>query len=172
MDHQRVQEPDRAGKSRSKAGFRRLGVGRLGRALRGDNPNMSSCLFQLFERDPTRRLGVVGDIRAHPFFRTINWSALENREVEPPFKPKVVRAEGVFPSPCVFLLTVCVCVSSFLYLSPSQKSASDCSNFDREFLNEKPRLSHGDKMLIDSMDQAAFAGFSFVNPKLEPFIGK
>lgn len=47
-------------------------------------------LFQLFERDPSRRLGVVGDIRAHPFFRTINWSALEKREVTPPFKPKVV----------------------------------------------------------------------------------
>lgn len=50
-----------------------------------------SLFFQLFERDPSRRLGVVGDIRAHPFFRTINWSALERREVNPPFKPKVVR---------------------------------------------------------------------------------
>lgn len=100
-----------------------------------------SLIELLFERDPSRRLGVVGDIRTHPFFRTINWSALEKREVEPPFKPKV-------------------------------KSPSDCSNFDREFLNEKPRLSHGDKMLIDSMDQTAFAGFSFVNPKLEPLIGK
>lgn len=46
--------------------------------------------FQLFERDPSRRLGVVGDIRAHPFFKTINWTALGKREVEPPFKPKVV----------------------------------------------------------------------------------
>uniref|UniRef100_A0A665UD49 Protein kinase C n=1 Tax=Echeneis naucrates TaxID=173247 RepID=A0A665UD49_ECHNA len=98
-----------------------------------------SLLEQLFERDPTRRLGVVGDIRAQPFFKTINWSALEKREVEPPFKPKV-------------------------------KSPSDCSNFDREFLSEKPRLSHADKNLIDSMDQAAFAGFSFVNPKLEKIL--
>uniref|UniRef100_A0A665UDZ8 Protein kinase C n=1 Tax=Echeneis naucrates TaxID=173247 RepID=A0A665UDZ8_ECHNA len=100
-----------------------------------------SLLEQLFERDPTRRLGVVGDIRAQPFFKTINWSALEKREVEPPFKPKV-------------------------------KSPSDCSNFDREFLSEKPRLSHADKNLIDSMDQAAFAGFSFVNPKLEKILSK
>ena len=51
-------------------------------------------LFQLFERDPSRRLGVVGDIRAHPFFRTVNWLALEKREVDPPFRPKVVRAYG------------------------------------------------------------------------------
>lgn len=55
---------------------------------------LSFFLFpKLFERDPSRRLGVVGDIRAHPFFKTINWTALEKREVEPPFKPKVVRAE-------------------------------------------------------------------------------
>lgn len=49
-------------------------------------------LFQLFERDPTRRLGVVGDITTQPFFRTIDWQALERKEVEPPFKPKVVRS--------------------------------------------------------------------------------
>lgn len=100
-----------------------------------------SLLEQLFERDPNRRLGVVGDIRAHAFFGTISWSLLEKRQVEPPFKPKV-------------------------------KSSSDCSNFDREFLNEKARLSHGDKNLIDSMDPNAFAGFSFVNPKLEHVISK
>ncbi|XP_028820291.1 protein kinase C, delta a isoform X1 [Denticeps clupeoides] len=93
-------------------------------------------LERLFERDPCHRLGVVGNIRAHLFFKTISWSALERREVEPPFKPRV-------------------------------KAPSDCSNFDHEFLNEKPRLSHTDKSLIDSMDQTAFAGFSFVNPKMD-----
>uniref|UniRef100_A0A8C9WNF8 Protein kinase C n=1 Tax=Scleropages formosus TaxID=113540 RepID=A0A8C9WNF8_SCLFO len=97
------------------------------------------CL--LFERDSTRRLGVVGNIRAHSFFKTINWSVLERREVEPPFKPKV-------------------------------KAPNDCSNFDREFLNEKPRLSHSDKTFIDSMDQTAFTGFSFINPKMEHLMEK
>uniref|UniRef100_A0A8C0BI31 Protein kinase C n=1 Tax=Buteo japonicus TaxID=224669 RepID=A0A8C0BI31_9AVES len=47
-------------------------------------------LEKLFERDPTRRLGVTGNIRDHPFFKTINWTALEKREVDPPFRPKVV----------------------------------------------------------------------------------
>ncbi|XP_062843209.1 protein kinase C, delta b [Trichomycterus rosablanca] len=96
---------------------------------------------KLFEREPTRRLGVVGDIRAHPFFKTIKWSALEKRELTPPFKPKV-------------------------------KSPNDCSNFDREFLGEKPRLSVGDKNLVDSMDQSAFAGFSFINPNMETILDK
>lgn len=54
----------------------------------------------------------------------------------------------------------------------SQKSANDCSNFDREFLSEKPRLSHSDKSLIDSMDQSSFAGFSFINPKMEHLMQK
>uniref|UniRef100_UPI0037E8D8CA protein kinase C delta type-like isoform X2 n=1 Tax=Semicossyphus pulcher TaxID=241346 RepID=UPI0037E8D8CA len=118
-------------------------------SIRSDTPHFprwitkeaKSLLELLFERDPTRRLGVVGDIRAHSFFKTINWPALEKKEVDPPFKPKV-------------------------------KSPGDCSNFDREFLSEKPRLSHADKNLIDSMDQTAFAGFSFVNPRLEQMIGK
>nr|XP_055040418.1 protein kinase C, delta b [Misgurnus anguillicaudatus] len=98
-------------------------------------------LEKLFEREPTRRLGVVGNIRGHAFFKTINWAALERREVNPPFKPKV-------------------------------KSPSDCSNFDREFLSEKPRLSQGDKNLVDSMDQAAFDGFSFINPKMDTIMAK
>jgi hypothetical protein len=51
-----------------------------------------------------------------------------------------------------------------------QKSPSDYSNFDPEFLNEKPQLSFSDKNLIDSMDQEAFHGFSFVNPKFEQFL--
>ncbi|XP_022428573.2 protein kinase C delta type isoform X2 [Delphinapterus leucas] len=93
-------------------------------------------LEKLLERDTTRRLGVTGNIKIHPFFKTINWALLEKRAVEPPFKPRV-------------------------------RSAGDYSNFDQEFLNEKPRLSYSDKNLIDSMDQAAFAGFSFVNPKFE-----
>uniref|UniRef100_A0A671MAN4 Protein kinase C n=1 Tax=Sinocyclocheilus anshuiensis TaxID=1608454 RepID=A0A671MAN4_9TELE len=98
-------------------------------------------LEKLFERDPTRRLGVVGNIRGHAFFKTINWPALEKRDVSPPFKPKV-------------------------------KSPNDCSNFDQDFLSEKPRLSQSDKNLIDSMDQSAFAGFSFINPKMETIMEK
>ncbi|XP_028335187.1 protein kinase C delta type isoform X2 [Physeter macrocephalus] len=93
-------------------------------------------LEKLLERDTARRLGVTGNIKIHPFFKTINWALLEKRAVEPPFKPRV-------------------------------RSPGDYNNFDQEFLNEKPRLSYSDKNLIDSMDQTAFAGFSFVNPKFE-----
>lgn len=98
-------------------------------------------LEKLFQKDPPKRLGMTGNIRAHPFFKTINWILLERRRVEPPFTPKV-------------------------------KSRGDYSNFDQEFLNEKARLSFSDKTLIDSMDQSAFTGFSFVNPKFQHLLAQ
>ncbi|XP_040199197.1 protein kinase C theta type isoform X2 [Rana temporaria] len=53
---------------------------------------------------------------------------------------------------------------------PKVKSANDCSNFDKEFLNEKARLSSTDRTLVNSMDQTMFSKFSFVNPKMEEII--
>ncbi|XP_063073380.1 protein kinase C theta type isoform X2 [Engraulis encrasicolus] len=49
---------------------------------------------------------------------------------------------------------------------PTVKSANDCSNFDKEFINEKPRLSCADRTLINSVDQTMFNNFSFVNPAM------
>uniref|UniRef100_A0A5F9CGE6 Protein kinase C n=1 Tax=Oryctolagus cuniculus TaxID=9986 RepID=A0A5F9CGE6_RABIT len=53
---------------------------------------------------------------------------------------------------------------------PKVKSPYDCSNFDKEFLNEKPRLSFADGALINSMDQNMFRNFSFINPGMERLI--
>lgn len=66
--------------------------------------------FQLFVREPERRLGARGNIRQHAFFREINWEALEERRMEPPFKPRVVRMDLLSAPPvsgllnCAFLL--------------------------------------------------------------------
>uniref|UniRef100_S4RGE4 protein kinase C n=1 Tax=Petromyzon marinus TaxID=7757 RepID=S4RGE4_PETMA len=56
------------------------------RWLSDSSRNILSCLF---ERDHTKRLGAVGDIRLHPFFKNIDWPSLEARKITPPFKPKV-----------------------------------------------------------------------------------
>ncbi|KAG8138467.1 hypothetical protein E2320_004367 [Naja naja] len=53
---------------------------------------------------------------------------------------------------------------------PIVKSPGDCSNFDKEFLNENPRLSIGDRTLINSMDQNMFRTFSFTNPIMEKLL--
>uniref|UniRef100_A0A8C2BL25 Protein kinase C n=1 Tax=Cyprinus carpio TaxID=7962 RepID=A0A8C2BL25_CYPCA len=116
----------------------------LFQSIRTDDPcyprwltrDARDILVKLFVREPERRLGVKGNIRHHAFFRETDWIALEKRQVEPPFRPTVV--------------------------SPSL----DCSNFDKEFINEKPRLSITDCIMINSVDQTMFNNFSFINPAM------
>ncbi len=51
-------------------------------------------LTGLLTRDPTKRLGSGGatEIRAHPFFRDIDWKKLVAKKIQPPFKPSVVSS--------------------------------------------------------------------------------
>uniref|UniRef100_A0A1B6H4Y9 Protein kinase C n=1 Tax=Cuerna arida TaxID=1464854 RepID=A0A1B6H4Y9_9HEMI len=54
-----------------------------------------SILKGFMTKNPVKRLGCVGSgnpeaaIRAHAFFKEIDWDALESRKVKPPFKPKI-----------------------------------------------------------------------------------
>uniref|UniRef100_A0A0N5B845 Protein kinase C n=1 Tax=Strongyloides papillosus TaxID=174720 RepID=A0A0N5B845_STREA len=54
-----------------------------------------SILKAFMTKNPLKRLGCVQSqggedaIKAHPFFREIDWEALEARKVKPPFKPKI-----------------------------------------------------------------------------------
>lgn len=56
--------------------------------------NCTVFLFQLLEKDASKRLGnrfcPHGDIQDHAFFKSIDWQALEARALEPPFKPNLV----------------------------------------------------------------------------------
>ena len=49
-------------------------------------------LTQLLDRNPEKRLGAKGpsEIKAHPFFNSIDWRKLLQRKYEPTFKPNVV----------------------------------------------------------------------------------
>ena len=57
-------------------------------------PDAKDLLTRLLRKDPGRRLGAhmpkdLALIRGHRFFRKIDWSRLERRELEPPIRPRV-----------------------------------------------------------------------------------
>jgi serum/glucocorticoid-regulated kinase 2 len=51
----------------------------------------SHSLLKLLTRDPNMRLGnrTTDDIKNHPFFRSIDWTKLMRKQLQPPFKPSV-----------------------------------------------------------------------------------
>lgn len=59
-----------------------------------------ALLRVLFKRNPANRLGAgpdgVNEIKNHPFFATIDWDKLYRKEIQPPFKPAVARADDAF----------------------------------------------------------------------------
>ncbi|KAI9750238.1 MAG: AGC protein kinase Gad8 [Chaenotheca gracillima] len=57
-------------------------------------PAAKDLLTRLLDRHPERRLGFNGasEIKAHPFFHSIDWRKLLQRKYEPTFKPNVADA--------------------------------------------------------------------------------
>ncbi|KAF9055499.1 kinase-like protein [Hymenopellis radicata] len=61
------------------------------------SPAGIQALKGFIERDVSKRLGCrpgqgMDDIRRHPWFSTIDWDALENKELTPPFAPDMKHA--------------------------------------------------------------------------------
>jgi serine/threonine protein kinase len=54
-----------------------------------------SLLLALLERNPNRRLQEPKIIKAHPFFRGVDWDQMIEKEVEPPYVPPVKSKEEV-----------------------------------------------------------------------------
>lgn len=57
------------------------------------SPKCLTLLKGLLEKDPKFRLGCgpggIDEVMQHPFFAGIDWVAIKNKQVVPPFKPKV-----------------------------------------------------------------------------------
>ncbi|XP_041424644.1 protein kinase C delta type-like [Xenopus laevis] len=52
--------------------------------------NLKDLMKMLLIKNPRRRLGLRGNIRCHPFYKSIDWAAQEEKGAESPFQPKKV----------------------------------------------------------------------------------
>ncbi|KAE8590543.1 hypothetical protein XENTR_v10018106 [Xenopus tropicalis] len=75
--------------------------------------DLTHLLGKLLQKDRKQRLGVRGDIRSHPFYKGIDWVALEEGELQPPYQPKT-------PSPDLFQ----PCTEKLSFLEPQEDEAT------------------------------------------------
>ncbi|TKS91739.1 Protein kinase C beta type [Collichthys lucidus] len=122
---------------------------------------------QLMTKHPAKRLGCgpegERDIRDHSFFRYMDWEKLENKEVQPPFKPRAVSVEDDDGNECVVVMrteVVVITAPEILIMC-----GRDAENFDRFFTRHPPVLTPPDEEVIQNLDQDEFQGFSFINPE-------
>ncbi|KAI6177757.1 Protein kinase C [Aphelenchoides bicaudatus] len=129
------------------------------------------------QKAPTKRLGCSAqgqrDVMEHPFFRRIDWAKIENRQVQPPFKPKIASSKSTENFDLQFLklplkLTppewdVLENLKGDEFNNFEHKSANDTSNFDSEFTHEAPKLTPVDRLFLMNLDQTEFEGFTFIN---------
>ncbi|KAN0004451.1 hypothetical protein ACTFIZ_010616 [Dictyostelium cf. discoideum] len=56
-----------------------------------------SLINGLLTKDPTKRLGANGaiEIKRHPFFKSIQWRKIENKEITPPFIPSTKGIDDI-----------------------------------------------------------------------------
>lgn len=64
-------------------------------------PHAASLLRGLLEKDPAKRLGSgpggASEVMAHPFFAGVDWVAIKNKQLRPPFKPMMNVLESTKP---------------------------------------------------------------------------
>lgn len=98
-------------------------------------------LLGFLERDPDNRLGGgdthVEDIKRHKFFAAIDWEALAEQKLKPPIVP---GAGGVDQQP--------------------MKACED--NFVEDFTGQAPIITPLADVMIETIPQNLFEGFSFV----------
>lgn len=106
----------------------------------GFSEDSKSFIKCLLERDVNKRLGMrtspYGNIRENKFFSKIDWVKLQNRQIEPPFRPKIATLSDT----------------------------SNFDEFLTATVN--PKLSQMDKQLLKTIDEEIFKGFSFVSKEL------
>ncbi|CAJ0763871.1 15311_t:CDS:10 [Entrophospora sp. SA101] len=76
--------------------YRRILFGKLKFPKGFFSDDAKSLIKGLLARNPHNRLGSNGDaedLKRHPFFANVDWNALYNKQVPPPFKPNVTSED-------------------------------------------------------------------------------
>lgn len=113
-------------------------------------PDAKDLLTRLLRKEPSKRLGGTNskelkNLKAHRFFRKIEWKKLERREVEPPIQPVITDPELAENFSEEF---------TALSLSPTV-SRNDGVGFDWD-------IGNADDRGIVAEESNPFGGFSFV----------
>lgn len=53
------------------------------------SPEVCDLMSKLIERDGTKRLSTTAEIKAHPWFASIDWEKLAKQDFPTPFKPEI-----------------------------------------------------------------------------------
>jgi len=95
-------------------------------------------------KNPAKRLGCgekgEPDIKAHQFFRRIDWEKIADREIQPPFKPKIT----------------------------DPRKAENFDDQFRLQPIKNTKVDKNGRYILENMPADTFAGFSFVNPEFKP----
>jgi len=87
------------------------------------SPEAKNLVERLLDRSPVTRLADPAQVKAHPFFKSIDWEKLFNKEITPPFIPPVKNAESTAMVDKSFL-------SEPVTLSPTESNLSNLPNIE------------------------------------------
>jgi len=59
--------------------------------------DLEDLITRLLSKDPKARLGAKGaeEVKQHPFFKDVNWEAVMNKEITPPYLPMLSSIDDV-----------------------------------------------------------------------------
>jgi serine/threonine protein kinase len=118
----------------------------------------ADLVMRLLERDPAQRLCDPDQIKAHPFFKTIDWTKLADKRVTPPYVPPVVRPAHRATSR-LRLFSVTHAMLGIQQQSDPMSVAMIDPMFTSERMRESPSV-----MDSDMAKEAHLEGFTYVSP--------
>lgn len=85
------------------------------------DPDTRHILMALLQRDPNQRLSAAKDVKSHPYFKSIDWEKLLNKEIVPQYIPPVKGEDDVSMVDPELLKEPAVIESSRMLSSEAQK---------------------------------------------------